>query len=150
MLSEDTTAMQKLHAMANDSGGLALTEEAREYAYGAVMAIEGRAQEPEPQPEDDDSNGHVMVSCAFSFACFALRCECFTISAVWMCTNMTTPVSVLRLRSMGFPVSRSRLALLRITIPIVLATKCCAFAIPQDYHPTSCGLSTAVWLSGMV
>ena len=71
MLSEDTTAMQVLHTMANDSGGHELTEQAREYAYGAVLAIEGRAQEPEPQPEDDESDGHVMVSCVFSCACFA-------------------------------------------------------------------------------
>lgn len=67
MLSEDTTAMQMLHTMANDSGGRALTGDrlkAREYTYGAVIAIEGREQ----QPEDDESDGHVMVSCAFSCA----------------------------------------------------------------------------------
>ena len=58
MLTKDVAAMEKLHTVA-DGGGQTLTKDARECAYGAVIAVEGRAREPEPQPDQK----HVMLSC---------------------------------------------------------------------------------------
>ena len=41
----------------------ALTDEAKQYAHGALIAVEGRTREPEPQPAGaEESGGHLMVS----------------------------------------------------------------------------------------
>ena len=60
LLAEDEAVMEALHALAD---GQALIEEAKQYACGAVIAVEGRADEPEPQPDgSEESGGHLMVS----------------------------------------------------------------------------------------
>jgi len=60
MLANEGGAMEALRALAD---GQALTEEAKQYAYGAVIAVEGRADEPEPQPDGAEESGdHLMVS----------------------------------------------------------------------------------------
>jgi len=61
ILMEDSAAMAALHILAD---GQALTEEARQYAYGAVIAIEGVNREPEPAREEggDEVGSHIMAS----------------------------------------------------------------------------------------
>jgi hypothetical protein len=66
MLMQDEAAMETL---SNASKDQTLTDEARENAYGAMMAVNGRAREPEPQP----GQKHVMLSCESSLSCSAVH-----------------------------------------------------------------------------
>ena len=72
MLSAEAAALEALHALVDGNGNgsqAALSEEARVSAQGALIAIEGRTQEPEPAVcagegnGEERSSGHVMVSC---------------------------------------------------------------------------------------
>ena len=56
LLAAAPAVLDALHAMESDAS----TEEAKESAHGALMAVEGRTREPEPA--QDDATGWVMVS----------------------------------------------------------------------------------------
>lgn len=64
-LMQETAIIEALHAL---SASKALTREAKEFADGALLVIEGRTRELGPQRDGDDeeTDGHIMISCKHS------------------------------------------------------------------------------------